>query len=89
MKKGQHIGKIIITIPQDSKDIIATTAHQTSLLSSTSTYLLIGGLGGLGKEVARWMVEKSPGVYAFSLVPLADLTKTKPSSGSWSIKAAG
>jgi len=31
---------------------------QKKLLRSDATYILIGGTGGLGRSIARWMVEK-------------------------------
>jgi len=65
MKKGQHIGKIVIQMPRDTESIPARVPHEPELLSSTSTYLLIGGLGGLGKEVTRWMVEKGARSFCF------------------------
>ncbi|KAJ6441348.1 KR domain-containing protein [Purpureocillium lavendulum] len=65
MKKGQHIGKIVIQLPQNTESIPALLTHEPDLLSSTSTYLLVGGLGGLGKEVTRWMVEKGARSFCF------------------------
>ncbi|KAG9249431.1 polyketide synthase [Emericellopsis atlantica] len=58
MQGGRHIGKIIVKFPED-----ATTLESTELISSTSlrsdrSYLLVGGLGGLGRAVATWMVER-------------------------------
>lgn len=65
MNKGSHIGKIIVTMPEDPKEIPATKAAQSALLSATSTYLMIGGLGGLGKAVTRWMVESGARSFCF------------------------
>ncbi|KAH8646185.1 putative polyketide synthase [Xylariales sp. PMI_506] len=65
MKKGQHIGKIVITMPTDPSEIKATKAPSCVNFSSTATYLLIGGLGGLGKAVTRWMVEKGARNFCF------------------------
>ncbi|MBD2208741.1 SDR family NAD(P)-dependent oxidoreductase [Nostoc linckia FACHB-104] len=45
MQQAKHIGKIVVT--------------QTELtFREDSTYLITGGMGGLGLLVARWMVEK-------------------------------
>ncbi|KAK2601916.1 hypothetical protein QQS21_004507 [Conoideocrella luteorostrata] len=65
MKKGQHIGKIVLKIPEDPAQIPVTMSHALNLLSDSSTYLMIGGLGGLGKHVTRWMVEKGARNFCF------------------------
>lgn len=65
MKKGQHIGKILITMPEDESVIAASISDKTKLFRHTSTYLIIGGLGGLGKEVARWMIERGASSLCF------------------------
>ncbi|BAZ53637.1 beta-ketoacyl synthase [Nostoc sp. NIES-4103] len=55
MQQAKHIGKIVVT----------QTAQPTHTITSTplkfredGTYLITGGLGGLGLLVARWMVEQ-------------------------------
>lgn len=55
MQAGQHMGKIVIEL----SDTIAPTAqrHNPILFSSEHSYLLIGGLGGLGRAISQWMVE--------------------------------
>ncbi|PHH92051.1 hypothetical protein CDD83_9169 [Cordyceps sp. RAO-2017] len=58
MRTGEHIGKIVATIPGNPASIPATNVAGPGLLSDTSTYLLVGGLGGLGKAVTRWLVER-------------------------------
>ena len=56
MQNRQHIGKIVVTIPEDLNDL-ATEGHSDLVLRSDSSYILIGGLGGLGRAVSKWMVE--------------------------------
>ena len=59
MQPGKHIGKIVVTMPENYDDISATWLDHGNLkFSRSSTYLLAGGLGGLGKALASWMVEK-------------------------------
>lgn len=58
MQKGTHLGKIVLTMPEAGAGLAITrTAHEVTLRPSAS-YLLVGGLGGLGRAVARWLVEK-------------------------------
>lgn len=57
MQKGSHIGKIVVSIPE-SPDTLPTTAKQQRLaLRPDASYLLVGGLGGLGRAVSTWLVE--------------------------------
>ncbi|PFH62884.1 hypothetical protein XA68_11440 [Ophiocordyceps unilateralis] len=65
MRSGDHIGKIVVTIPQDPTSIPSTKLADTSFLSDSPTYLLVGGLGGLGKGVTRWLVEKGARNFCF------------------------
>lgn len=61
MQQGQHLGKIVISMRSlDGNVKIDTAAVKTATklkLNSAASYLLIGGLGGLGKAVARHLVE--------------------------------
>lgn len=65
MQKGQHTGKIIVTLPEVQDNIPATLSTQRVTLSPTATYLMIGGLGGLGKAVVSWMVERGATSFLF------------------------
>jgi phthiocerol/phenolphthiocerol synthesis type-I polyketide synthase C len=57
MQKSQHIGKIVITF--DDEDVRAVPAEGVQLpLRPDGTYLITGGLSGLGLETARWMACK-------------------------------
>ncbi|KAF3067200.1 Lovastatin diketide synthase LovF [Daldinia childiae] len=58
MQKGQHIGKITITL--DCPEAKALTKRQPTRnieFQNDASYLLVGGLGGLGRAVSNWMVE--------------------------------
>lgn len=60
MQKGQHIGKITISIPHDTReeDAFETTMRALPItFKSSASYLLVGGLGGLGRAISTWMVE--------------------------------
>ena len=73
MQKGKHIGKIVVSYNPELKNIssseqlnnISVGANGRSPIqkmplgfSEDGTYLITGGLGGLGLLVARWMIEK-------------------------------
>lgn len=59
MQTGKHMGKVLVKMPDGTSHIPASrnTSSLFSLASDVS-YLLVGGLGGLGRAVATWMVEK-------------------------------
>ena len=47
MQKAQHVGKIIITQPR----------LLTQAIDANASYLITGGLGGLGLITAKWLVQ--------------------------------
>jgi acyl transferase domain-containing protein len=56
MARASHIGKLVISIA-DKQDVLITPASDSSsAFRSDGSYLITGGLGGLGLTVARWMV---------------------------------
>ncbi|KAI2465872.1 fatty acid synthase S-acetyltransferase [Annulohypoxylon bovei var. microspora] len=61
MQKGQHIGRIGISIrnsPEDSEIHFETTRRPRPVnFNSSASYLLVGGLGGLGRAISTWMVD--------------------------------
>lgn len=61
MQKGQHIGKIVISMRDAEGTVKINTApvkpaKKLQLVSSAS-YMLVGGLGGLGRAVSRHLVD--------------------------------
>ena len=57
MQQGQHMGKIVIKFPQQDTLPLAPTVPEPSF-KGDSSYLLVGGTGGLGKAIASWMVSQ-------------------------------
>ncbi|TVY85232.1 Highly reducing polyketide synthase FUM1 [Lachnellula suecica] len=58
MQKGQHIGKIVVTLQETNKALTMKSERKKLSLPADRAYLLVGGLGGLGRSVASWLVEK-------------------------------
>jgi hypothetical protein len=58
MQKGQHIGKIVINMPEFIQDLQVQPKPRETNFSAEASYLLVGGLGGLGRAISTWMVEK-------------------------------
>ncbi|RAK90795.1 polyketide synthase [Aspergillus costaricaensis CBS 115574] len=59
MQTGKHMGKILVEMPENPADLrVSKLQARGALFRGDASYLLVGGLGGLGRAVARWMVEK-------------------------------
>jgi len=58
LQSGKTHGKVVV-VPQTG-DIVKATPPQKpiQLLKENATYILIGGTGGLGRSMARWMVSR-------------------------------
>lgn len=61
LQKGSHIGKVVMVLRDatGSPDLgtINTATKKVVNLDPSASYLLVGGLGGLGRSVATWMVQ--------------------------------
>lgn len=57
MQRGQHMGKIVISMPENSTDLPAEPSRQELVLRHDRAYLFVGGLGGLGRSIATWLLE--------------------------------
>ncbi|KAK4150451.1 putative polyketide synthase [Chaetomidium leptoderma] len=58
LQNGAHIGKVVVTLPEDASRIKATPLARTLTLDPDATYLLVGGCKGLGGSIATWLVEQ-------------------------------
>jgi acyl transferase domain-containing protein/NADPH:quinone reductase-like Zn-dependent oxidoreductase len=56
MSEARHIGKIILSL-QEQEVLVTPSIGASVNFRSDGAYLITGGLGGLGLEVSRWMVE--------------------------------
>ncbi|KAL9122898.1 MAG: hypothetical protein Q9187_000549 [Circinaria calcarea] len=56
MQTGKHLGKLVLIA--DPEDMIQAIPQDISykLLQADASYLLVGGLGGIGRAVAGWMM---------------------------------
>lgn len=62
MQQGRHLGKIVVSIrDSDGRLQVGDSAIKSRVeveLDPSASYILIGGLGGLGHSVAVWMVQR-------------------------------
>ena len=57
MAQGQHIGKFVLTM-DDERVHVLVPGTERSHLSPEGSYLITGGLGGLGLSIGRWMIKR-------------------------------
>ena len=53
MARAEHVGKVVIQAAAESGQ-----AEKTLVLREDATYLITGGLGGLGLKLAQWLVDR-------------------------------
>ncbi|KAL9093844.1 MAG: hypothetical protein Q9165_003767 [Trypethelium subeluteriae] len=76
MQSGKHIGKLVIVPRKDEVVKVVPRSASASLLRSDSSYLLVGGLGGLGRAIAQWMLNHG----ARSLIFLSPSGSSRPAA---------
>jgi NADPH:quinone reductase-like Zn-dependent oxidoreductase/ubiquinone/menaquinone biosynthesis C-methylase UbiE len=84
MQSGKHLGKLVL-VHQDGELVKATSSLSSSLntlLEEDASYLLVGGMGGLGREIALWMLSQGARNFIFAsrsglAKPEAQSLKTK------------
>jgi phthiocerol/phenolphthiocerol synthesis type-I polyketide synthase C len=74
MAQARHIGKIVVTMPQPTSSQQSTAGSQPSAASlrQDGTYLITGGLGGIGLQVAEYLAARGASSVAL-------LGRSKPS----------
>jgi FlaA1/EpsC-like NDP-sugar epimerase len=58
LQQGLHMGKMVVETPGLPERDLVAQSRCTSRFSSELSYFLVGGLGGIGRAIATWMVER-------------------------------
>src|SRR5581483_9415701 len=61
MANARHVGKIVLTMESRETTPIASGHAGTVAMRSDGTYLITGGLGGIGLVVAAWLAARGAG----------------------------
>ncbi|CQD20060.1 acyl transferase domain-containing protein [Mycobacterium europaeum] len=61
MAAAKHIGKLVLTVPQDGEIEVALPSGSRPVIRRGASYIITGGLGGLGLELARWLAAGGAG----------------------------
>jgi NADPH:quinone reductase-like Zn-dependent oxidoreductase len=56
MQAGKHIGKIVI-VPGPEDLVKAAPPPKITELSPDASYLVVGGLTGIGRSISRWLID--------------------------------
>ena len=59
MASAGHIGKLVLTVPESGHVTVAATNPAT--VRGDGSYLVTGGLRGVGLETVRWLIEQGAG----------------------------
>jgi len=62
MASGRHVGKIVISMPADGTVEAVAPPPPQPLVARDGGYIIVGGLGGLGLVIARWLVQHGAGM---------------------------
>lgn len=57
LASGKHIGKVVLKI-RDEDDLLIKEVVPRVFFDDRKTYIICGGLGGFGMELADWMIIK-------------------------------
>jgi acyl transferase domain-containing protein/NADPH:quinone reductase-like Zn-dependent oxidoreductase/SAM-dependent methyltransferase/acyl carrier protein len=57
LQKARHVGKIVCVMPESDCQASGAGSLVTPMFNDKSSYLITGGLGGIGFEVAKWMAQ--------------------------------
>ncbi|MEU5575168.1 type I polyketide synthase [Streptomyces coeruleorubidus] len=58
MASARHTGKLVLTWPAEGTDTLPMRPEDVPVVRPDASYLVTGGLGGLGLLVARWLAER-------------------------------
>ncbi|XP_051888628.1 fatty acid synthase [Pristis pectinata] len=65
MAQGKHIGKVVLKVreeegksPSAYSDQLSIAAVPRTACPATKSYIITGGLGGFGLELANWLIER-------------------------------
>ncbi|KAL0940537.1 Lovastatin diketide synthase LovF 14 [Colletotrichum truncatum] len=57
-QQGIHIGKLLIRLEPEDMGFKAAPTYRPVRFKPDAAYLLVGGLGGLGRSIATWLAER-------------------------------
>ena len=77
MQSGKHIGKMVLKPQPDEMVKVAPSTKDSPFLREDASYLLIGGLGGIGRATASWMLGHGARYFIFASPSGSEKQKAK------------
>ncbi|EAW17052.1 type I polyketide synthase [Aspergillus fischeri NRRL 181] len=65
MQLGHHMGKMVVKMPERPREVVISKSRLKVALPDDVSYLLVGGLGGVGRALATMMVERGARHFVF------------------------
>lgn len=65
MQLGHHMGKLVVKMPERPSEVDISKSRLKVALQDDVSYLLVGGLGGVGRALATMMVERGARHFIF------------------------
>ncbi|KAF6790728.1 polyketide synthase [Colletotrichum sojae] len=87
MQSGKHLGKIVV-VPKKTDLVKAIPARKPTSLQPNASYIVVGGMGGIGQSISRWMASS---LGCKNLVVLSRTARTHPDRAALvaDVEAAG
>ncbi len=87
MQQARHIGKLVISLDAEPHDSLAVVASGAGMIRTDATYLVTGGLSGVGLATAEWLVAQ--GARSLALLGRRGDTTEEAQAGLARMRAAG
>lgn len=63
LSTDQHVGKVLIQVRKEQENVLTSPIKTIKAIpnlyfNSKKSYIITGGLGGVGLELANWMIQK-------------------------------
>ncbi len=58
LQSGKNVGKVVIEMHKEDVVSVMPSNKPTYYFDKDASYVIVGGLGGLGRSIARWMVAR-------------------------------
>ncbi|RMZ80055.1 hypothetical protein DV738_g3093, partial [Chaetothyriales sp. CBS 135597] len=78
MQRGMHLGKMVVQMPEDPEELPMQAPALQLKLRPDRAYLLVGGLGGLGRSLSTWLVEHGARHLIFLSRSAGDMEESHP-----------
>ncbi|CAG8974817.1 hypothetical protein HYALB_00000431 [Hymenoscyphus albidus] len=59
MQSGKHSGKLVLEFDDNDRVRVTPPFKQLDIFDSQATYVIAGGLGGIGRSISKWMVSRN------------------------------